>query len=167
MMSDDSDQDLEDSNSDGEEIEKYESEAMRDIGNGKLVVNNRDGTYLCPFSPGRKKQRYKYREILAHATGVANGKKGPEKVGTHRALEKYLKAELGDGVLIPQAERVHQLEQAVPKRIAKETKLLSPWMGILVNIDNSKRRKEDGFRLAAGAADIKEKFKVPQNLFSW
>lgn len=160
MYTDESGSDNEDySNSDDEETEKFEEMAARRIQSGTLVVKNADGTYKCPLSPGRKKQSYKYRELLAHATGVAKGKKGPEKIGGHRALMKYLEAELGDKPMVPQAERFLYLEQAVPKREARATKLLSPWMGILVNIDNS-RRNEKGFKLAAGAADIKEKFQV-------
>ncbi|KAG0564178.1 hypothetical protein KC19_8G089600 [Ceratodon purpureus] len=146
------------SNSDGEETEVHEERVAQGIADGTLVVKNNDGTYKCPLSPGRKKQSYKYREILAHAHGVSIGKKSPEKKGGHRALLKYLQAELQDKPMIPQAPRVLYLEQAVPKREVSATKLLSPWMGILVNIDNS-RTNEKGFRLAAGAADIKEKFK--------
>lgn len=148
------------SNSDDEETEVYEQKVEEGIRNGLLVVKNADDTYKCPLSPGRKKQSYKYRELLMHATGVASGKKGPEKVGGHRALMKFLRAELGDKPMVPQAERVLYLEQAVPKREGTATRLLAPWMGILVNVDNT-RTNDKGFRLAAGAADIKEKFKVP------
>lgn len=161
MYTDDSagSEDSDYSNSDGEETEVHEQRVAEGIQTGRLVVKNSDNTYKCPLSPGRKKQSYKYREILAHASGVANGKKSPEKKGGHRALLKYLQDELRDQPMIPQAPRVLYLEQAVPKREATPTKLLAPWMGILVNIDNS-RTNDAGFRLGAGAADIKEKFKV-------
>jgi hypothetical protein len=150
MYTDESGSDNDDySNSDDEETEVYEQKVQEGIQNGVLVVKNPDDTYKCPLSPGKKKQSYKYRELLAHATTIASGKKGPEK---------YLQAELGDKPMIPQAERVLYLEQTVPKREVV-TRLLAPWMGILVNIDNS-RTNDKGFRLAAGAADIKEKFKV-------
>ena len=159
MYTDDSASESDDySNTDDEETELYQQKVEEGIRNGHLVVKNADNTYKCPLSPGKKKQSYKYRELLAHATTIASGKKGPEKVGGHRALMKYLQAELGDKPMIPQAERVLYLEQVVPKREVA-TRLLAPWMGILVNIDNS-RTNEKGFRLAAGAADIKEKFKV-------
>ena len=159
MYTDESGSDNDDySNSDDEETEVYEQKVQEGIQNGVLVVKNPDDTYKCPLSPGKKKQSYKYRELLAHATTIASGKKGPEKVGGHRALMKYLQAELGDKPMIPQAERVLYLEQTVPKREVV-TRLLAPWMGILVNIDNS-RTNDKGFRVAAGAADIKEKFKV-------
>ena len=148
------------SNSDGEECDMHEQRVAEGILNGSLVVKNSDDTFRCPLSPGRKKQSYKYREILAHAQGViVSGKRSAEKKGGHRALVKYLQAELRDKPMIPQAPRVLYLEQAVPKREATVTKLLAPWMGVLVNIDNT-RTNEKGFRVAAGAADIKEKFKV-------
>lgn len=160
MYSDDSgSEDDSYSNSDDEETEAQEEKIAEGIRNGSLVVKNGDGTYKCPLSPGRKKQSYKYRELLAHATQIASGKKGPEKVGGHRALKAFLLAELGDKPMVAQAERVLYLEQPVPTRDATATRLLAPWMGILVNIDNS-RTNDKGFRLAAGAADIKEKFKV-------
>lgn len=146
------------SNSDDEEAEIYQHQVEEAIRNGHLVVKLSDNTYKCPLSPAKKKQCYKYREILAHAKTIASGKKGPEKVGGHRALAKFLEAELGDKPLMPQAERVLHLEQVVPKR-GIATRLLAPWMGILVNIDNS-RTDGKGTRVAAGAADIKEKFKV-------
>lgn len=166
MYSDDSgSEDDSYSNSDGEETEAEEQKVADAIREGKLVVKNSDGTYKCPLSPGRKKQSYKYRELLAHATQIGNGKKGPEKVGGHRALSKFLLAELGDKPMVPQAERVLYLEQAVPKREVTATRLLAPWMGILVNIDNT-RTNATGFRVGPGAADIKEKFKVSLSLRS-
>lgn len=154
-----SDQDNDYSDSDGEEIETSFNDVTKGIQENRLVVKNADGTYKCPLSPGRKKQSYKYREILAHATGVANGKKCPEKKGGHKALMLYLHAEMADKPMIPQAPRILYLEQKVPTREATATKLLAPWMGILVNIDNS-RTNEVGFRVGPGAADIKEKFKA-------
>ncbi|KAH9548187.1 hypothetical protein CY35_11G075900 [Sphagnum magellanicum] len=141
-----------------DEIEMYETEATYKIDSGILVAKNSDGTYRCPFSPNRKKQSFRHQDLLAHARGIARGKKGPLKVGNHRALVKYLSAELGDRPEFKQAERVRRLQQAVPPRVAKEEKRLCPWMGIVVNIDNRETREEDGFRVAAGAADIKEKF---------
>lgn len=147
------------SDSDGEETEQHETQTMLAIQAGTLTIKNADGSYRCPLSPGRKKRSYKYREILAHATGVANGKRGPEKRGGHRAIMKLLHQEMENKPVIPQAVRVLYLEQAVPKRGGGAMKLLAPWMGILVGIDNG-RRDAKGFRVGAGAADIKEKFKV-------
>lgn len=148
-----------------DEIEMYETEATYKIDSGILVAKNSDGTYRCPFSPNRKKQSFRHQDLLAHARGIARGKKGPLKVGNHRALVKYLSAELGDRPEFKQAERVRRLQQAVPPRVAKEEKRLCPWMGIVVNIDNRETREEDGFRVAAGAADIKEKFHVLLSIF--
>uniref|UniRef100_A0A7I4CCJ2 Factor of DNA methylation 1-5/IDN2 domain-containing protein n=1 Tax=Physcomitrium patens TaxID=3218 RepID=A0A7I4CCJ2_PHYPA len=159
MLWDESDSDGDDhSDSDSEDTELYEEIVWEGLRNKTIVVKNGDNTYRCPLSPGRKKQSYKYRELLAHATGVATGKKGPVKAGGHRAVMKYLLAELGDRPMIPQAERILYLDQVVPKRKGRATRLLAPWMGILVNIDNS-RTNENGFRLAPGPAEIKEKFK--------
>lgn len=167
MYTDDSASESDDySNSDEEETGTFEEKVSEGIRSGRLVVKNGDGTYKCPLSPGRKKQKYKYRELLAHATQISRGKKGPEKVGGHRALMKFLEEDLGDKPMPLQAERVLYLEQAVPKREATATRLLAPWMGILVNIDNT-RTNDKGFRVAAGAADIREKFKVCVCVCPW
>jgi hypothetical protein len=34
------------------------------IKEGKLKVLNSDGTFRCPFSPNKRKQSYKFSEIL-------------------------------------------------------------------------------------------------------
>jgi hypothetical protein len=62
-----------------------------------------------------------------------------------------------NGTLI--VKDVVYLEQGVPKREASAVTLLAPWMGILVNIDNS-RKNLAGLKLVPGAEEIKEKFKV-------
>ncbi len=57
------------------EAEEFEEQAIQDIKEGKLKVLNSDGTFRCPFSPNKKKQSYKFSEILQHAEGVQKGKR--------------------------------------------------------------------------------------------
>lgn len=153
-MSDSDDYDSEDFN---EAFEKSKAE----IKEGTLKVVNADGTFRCPFSPNRKKQTYKYHEILQHAVGVGKGTRtrGAIKAGNHQALAEYLKTDKKD-MAQPQAERVLHLQQDIPRRHDNEEKKVCPWMGILENIEIQARRAEDGFKIGAGAADIKEKLKV-------
>lgn len=151
-MSDSDDYDSDDFN---EAFEKSKAE----INDGKLKVVNADGTFRCPFSPSRKKQAYKYHELMQHAVGVGKGKRGATKAGNHQALVEYLKKDKKD-MAQPQAERVLHLQQDIPPRIDNEEKKVTPWMGILQNIEIQGRRAEDGFKNGAGAADIKEKLKV-------
>ena len=142
----------------GEMEEAYE-EAKVGLQDGTMTCSNSDGTFRCPFSPGRKKQAYKYHEILQHADGVGNGNRGPEVIGRHRALTAYLKNDMAEKAQ-PQAERIVHLQQRIPSRVDRDDRRVYPWMGILQNIDNHTRRPGDGFRIGAGSADIKENLKV-------
>ncbi len=158
-----------------EEIEIYEiSEATYKIDSGILVAKNSEyGTYRCPFSSSRMKKQisFRHQDLVAHTTrGIERqGKNGSLlMVGNHRSLEKlYLMTaeemhQQGDKRATDQRRRLQ--EQVVPGRVAKEEKRLCSWMGIIVNIDNRETHGQQehliGFRLVAGAADIKEKFHV-------
>jgi hypothetical protein len=151
-----------DSDSEGynsDEVNEAYEEAKVGLQDGTIACLNSDGTFRCPFSPGRKKQDYKYYEIFQHADGVGKGNRGPVTVGKHRALTAYLKKDMAERAQ-PQAERILHLQQDIPSRVDSEDKRVYPWMGILQNIDNHTRRAGDGFRTGAGAAAIKEKLKV-------
>lgn len=144
---------------DSDEVNEAFEQAWEGIQSGQYRCLNADNTFRCPFSPGRKKQDYKYHELLQHARGVAVGKRGPAAAGKHRAIVKYLKEDKKD-MAQPQAERTIFLEQEVPRRIDSDDKRVRPWMGILQNIDNHTRMPND-FRIGAGGADIKVHLKVP------
>jgi len=144
---------------DSDEVNEAYEEAKASLQDGTVKCVNSDGTFRCPYSPGRKKQDYKYSEILQHAVGVGKGKRGPVPAGKHRALREYLENEMASRAK-PQAERVVHLQQSIPSRKDVEDKRVYPWMGILQNIENQSRRSGDNFRIGAGAAEIKEKLKV-------
>jgi len=144
---------------DSDEVNEAYEEAEASLKDGIIKCVNSDGTYRCPFSPGRKKQDYKYSEILQHAVGVGKGKRGPVPTGKHRALREYLEKDMAAKAQ-PQAERVVHLQQIIPSRVDIEEKRVCPWMGILQNIEIQSRRAGDDFRVGAGAAEIKEKLKV-------
>ncbi|KAG0619333.1 hypothetical protein M758_4G132100 [Ceratodon purpureus] len=145
---------------DSDEVNEAFEEAKAGLQGGTLTCFNSNGTYRCPFSPGRKKQNYKYNDLHQHAVGVGKGNRGPVAVGRHRALVAYLDSKHMAGRAQPQAERRVYLQQDIPPRLDCEDKRVFPWMGILQNIDNHTRRSEDGFRTGAGAAAIKEKLKA-------
>lgn len=54
-------------------------------------------TIRCPFCTGKKKQDYKYNDLLQHATGVGKGSanRSDRQKATHAALAKCLENELG------------------------------------------------------------------------
>ena len=55
-----------------------------------------DETFICPYCPERK-QDYKYRELLNHASGVGRSsseKRSAKEKANHLALVKYLEKDL-------------------------------------------------------------------------
>ena len=150
---------------DSDEVNEAFEQGWEGLQNGQIKCLNPDGTFRCPYSPGRKKQDYKYSEIFQHAVGVSKGKRGPAAAGKHRALKKYLQEDLKARAQ-PQAERVIHLQQEIPRRFDSDDKRVRPWMGILQNIDN-RTRTDNGFRIGAGGADIKEHLKVPSILIRY
>ncbi|KAE9444719.1 hypothetical protein C3L33_23383, partial [Rhododendron williamsianum] len=85
-----SDSDMSDS-----EIDDYKQKPYEELKKGKYRVKNQDGTLRCPFCPRKKKQQYKYRDILQHAsvgTGAAWWK--AKAKAQHQALAMYLTSEL-------------------------------------------------------------------------
>lgn len=144
---------------DSDEMNEAFDLAWTGLKNGSLKCLNSDGTFRCPYSPGRKKQNYVYSELHQHAVGVGKGERGPVAAGNHRALQKYLEQDMAARAH-PQAERVIHLQQEVPSRVDNDDKRVRPWMGILQNIDNRTRRPADQFRIGPGAADIKEHLRV-------
>jgi hypothetical protein len=62
--SDDSDED------DSEAESDYEEKSYIQLRSGNHRVRNPDGTFRCPFCPGKKKQDYKLKDLLQHADGI-------------------------------------------------------------------------------------------------
>ncbi|CAA7018012.1 unnamed protein product [Microthlaspi erraticum] len=114
-MSHSSDEEAEISDSEIDEFSEIRYEQIQK-GNYKVKVK---GRLRCPFCPGKKKQDYKYKELLAHASGVSKQK------ANHLALAKYLEIDLaGEAGPLP--------VPCVNKQ--PEAKLyVWPWMGIVMN----------------------------------
>lgn len=148
-FSGDSEDDMSDS-----EIKDCEEKCYSELLKGVHLIRNKDGTLRCPFCKGKKKQDYKYKDLLQHASGVGAGKRGVEATGGHRALEKFLKSHLTDAAEPPIQRTVH-LEQEAPQRPNAEELIVWPWMGIIVNIN---RTMVDGKYVGAGNSELKERF---------
>lgn len=148
-FSGDSEDDMSDS-----EIKECEEKCFNELMKGLHIIRNIDGTLRCPFCKGKKKQDYKYKDLLQHASGVGAGKRGVEATGGHRALEKFLKSHLTDAADPPIQRTVH-LEQETPQRPNSEDLIVWPWMGIIVNIH---RAMVDGKYIGAGNSELKERF---------
>ena len=102
---------------------------------GTYTVRNPDGSYRCPFCPGRKKGTFSLKDLNQHAEGItASNKRGNIKAD-HQALVRYLSTNEADSSL--------QLMVQEPK---KDDRFVFPWMGILMNVptkwENGKRVNE-------------------------
>ncbi|KAK1352969.1 hypothetical protein POM88_052807 [Heracleum sosnowskyi] len=65
------------------EIFEYKEKPYGLLKSGQLKVT-RGGSLRCPFYVGRKKQDYKYKDLLQHATGVAPPVQPPAAPQTDR-----------------------------------------------------------------------------------
>nr|GMD30609.1 factor of DNA methylation 1 [Ipomoea batatas] len=122
MSSSDEESDLSES-----EINEYKEKPYEELRSGKYKVKGPNGCLRCPFCAGKKKQDYKYKDLLQHATGVGKGSanRSVKQKANHVALAKYLEIDLAD-----EAEPLPQ------RAVAPEDNNLYcwPWTGIVVNV---------------------------------
>ncbi|EOA33756.1 hypothetical protein CARUB_v10019950mg [Capsella rubella] len=123
------------------EIDVYSDKPYELIKNGHYKVKVKD-TFRCPFCSGKKKQHYKYKELLAHASGVAKGSasRSAKQKANHFALAKYMQNELAADADVPRPQ--------IPSSSSKQGQAVVddiyvwPWMGIVINpvrrTDNNK-----------------------------
>ncbi|KAJ4718618.1 factor of DNA methylation 1-like [Melia azedarach] len=114
------------------EINEYVEKPYEELRAGKYKVKV-NSTLRCPFCAGKKKQDYKLKDLLQHASGVGKGSanRSAKQKANHLALARYLEIDLageGDktqGPVLPQPVN-HTAEQ--------EDVYVWPWMGVIVNI---------------------------------
>lgn len=74
----------------------YEEQSFGLLRSGKHRVRNPDGTFRCPFCPGKKKQGYKIKDLLQHADGIGVSSKhrrhGRERA-SHRAFARFVRTD--------------------------------------------------------------------------
>jgi len=114
------------------EIDVYYEKPYEKLMNGDYKVKVKD-TFRCPFCAGKKKQHYKYKELLAHASGVAKGSasRSAKQKANHFALAKYMENELAGDADVPRPQipsSSTEQSQAVVDDI-----YVWPWMGIVIN----------------------------------
>lgn len=115
------------------EIDDYSETPYLLLQSGKYKVKV-NGMLRCPFCSGKKKQDYKYKELMAHASGVSKGSasRSAKQKANHLALARYLQNELaGDAEPLPRPPpvppRLNEAE-ANPGDV-----YVWPWMGIIVS----------------------------------
>ncbi|XP_014516800.1 factor of DNA methylation 1 [Vigna radiata var. radiata] len=124
----------EDSDLSESEIYDYSEKPYELLRAGKYKVKNLNGTLRCPYCAGKKKQDYKYKDLLQHASGVGKGSanRSAKQKANHLALAKYLEIDLAsEGELIQ--------NPALPPVVSQPSQLecvyyVWPWTGIIVNI---------------------------------
>ncbi|XVF26498.1 hypothetical protein REPUB_Repub14bG0021400 [Reevesia pubescens] len=116
------------------EINDYKEKPYDQLRSGKYKVKALNGSLRCPFCAGKKKQDYKYKDLLQHASGVGKGSasRSAKQKANHLALAKYLEIDLAgevDETLRP------TLPQAVVDQTPEQIDLyVWPWMGIIMNV---------------------------------
>ncbi|KAM7471640.1 hypothetical protein LguiA_009823 [Lonicera macranthoides] len=115
------------------EIAEYYEKPYEQLRTGKYKVKGANGTLRCPFCAGKKKQDYKYKDLLQHATGVGKGSanRSAKQKANHVALAKYLENDLGS-----EAEQTQPVATPAPApQNSEQNDLYSfPWTGVVVNI---------------------------------
>ncbi|XP_062089971.1 factor of DNA methylation 1 [Humulus lupulus] len=115
------------------EINDYSDKPYVELRAGKYKVKGPNGTLRCPFCAGKKKQDYKFKDLLQHASGVAKGSanRSAKQKANHLALANYLQAELAK-------EPDHTQQLVIPRPVPQHTEEVElyvwPWTGIVVNI---------------------------------
>ncbi|CAA7020016.1 unnamed protein product [Microthlaspi erraticum] len=130
------------------EIEVYADKPYSQLQNGDFKVKVKEGTFRCPFCAGKKKQHYKYKELFAHASGVAKGSssRSAKLKANHFALAKYMENELaGDAEVQRPRVTASSSKQSEP--------YVWPWMGIVIH---PLRRTDDKSSLLESAYWLKK-----------
>lgn len=104
-----------------------------DLKSGKLVARLDSDRFRCPFCPGKKKQDYRYNELLQHAVGVGASNRAAKVKANHQALAKLLKEDHADASATLPPRQALALSNP-PKPVKDQEVFVWPWMGILTNV---------------------------------
>ncbi|KAJ7975729.1 factor of DNA methylation 1-like [Quillaja saponaria] len=136
----------EDSDISESEIEEYKEKPYEQLKSGKYKVKSLNGTLRCPFCAGKKKQDYKYKDLLQHASGVGKGSanRSAKQKAYHLALAKFLETDLAS-----EAEQIQRptLPPPVNPTVEQNDLYVWPWTGIIVNIKNEPKDNVSGYLL--------------------
>jgi hypothetical protein len=92
------------------EMPEYKEKIHARLLVGKMKVKYGEEAFRCPFCPGKKKQDYKLKDLLQHASGVGTtAKRKAKERAAHLALAMYLKSILEGSV--KSLQHIWKLEQ--------------------------------------------------------
>ncbi|KAG0489498.1 hypothetical protein HPP92_006361 [Vanilla planifolia] len=133
-MADDHSSD-EDSDFSDSELDYYAEKAYISLKNADHRILNPDGSLRCPFCAGKKKQDYRYKDLVQHATGIgaSTSRKAKEKAN-HLGFARFLLKDLAfqappPPTLPPAADPAPSTSDSGGNEL-----FVWPWMGILVNL---------------------------------
>ncbi|KAL0724435.1 hypothetical protein Bca4012_039034 [Brassica carinata] len=117
------------------EIADYSEKPYKQLRDGLLKVKLKEETFKCPFCSGKKKQHYKYKELLAHASGVAKGSaaRNCKQKANHLALSKYLQRELAGDAEPPRLQLTVYSSSSKQNQGVVSDVYVWPWMGIVIS----------------------------------
>ncbi|KAK1320992.1 hypothetical protein QJS10_CPA03g01640 [Acorus calamus] len=134
------------------EIEKFEEKELLQLKVDKPKIKNANGTWRCPFCLGKKKQEYKFKDLLQHAMGIGSSNRRGKERAKHSAFVRYLRTQFADemGFLQPK----HVVHERPPSTDHKEEQFVWPWMGILVNVPTEQK---EGRRVGESGSKLRDK----------
>ncbi|CAO2199881.1 unnamed protein product [Urochloa humidicola] len=115
------------------DIDDYAEKSYLDLKSGKLVARLGTDRFRCPFCPGKKKQDYRYNELLQHAVAVGASNRAAKVKANHQALAKLLKEDHADAAATLPPRQAVALSNP-PKPVKDQEVFVWPWMGILANV---------------------------------
>ncbi|KAL6857034.1 hypothetical protein ACP4OV_018416 [Aristida adscensionis] len=115
------------------DIDDYAEKSYSDLKAGRFAVRLGSDRFRCPFCPGKKKQDYRYNEILQHAVGVGASNRAAKVKANHQALAKLLKEDHADAAATLPPRQAVALSNP-PRPVQDQEMFVWPWMGILTNV---------------------------------
>ncbi|XP_066358141.1 protein INVOLVED IN DE NOVO 2-like [Miscanthus floridulus] len=110
------------------DIDDYAEKLYVDLKSGKFVARLGSDRFRCPFCPGKKKQDYRYNELLQHAVGVGASIRAAKVKANHQALEKLLKEDHADAAATLPPRQAIALSNP-PKPVQDLEVFVWPWIG--------------------------------------
>ncbi|KAJ4958775.1 hypothetical protein NE237_025886 [Protea cynaroides] len=133
----------EDSDISESEIDDYKEKPYEQLKAGTHKVKYSDVAFRCPFCKGKKKQDYRYKDLLQHASGVGKGSsnRNAKQKANHLALAKYLETDLA-GASGPEQSVVVGEPNAKPPE--QDDLFVWPWKGVIVDLFAKLKGKDPG-----------------------
>ncbi|KAK3122744.1 hypothetical protein QOZ80_8AG0617580 [Eleusine coracana subsp. coracana] len=135
------------------DIDEYAEKSYLDLKAGKFVARLDIDRFRCPFCPGKKKQDYRYNELLQHAVGVGASNRAAKVKANHQALAKLLKEDHADAAGNLPRRQAAALNNP-PKPVKDQEVFVFPWMGIITNVP-AEQTQRNGAILMQRLAEFK------------